>query len=262
MSLVLVLMVFKLCSIPSTRAPFKKHGDDLAAVVMEPARGKDPEPGFLEFIRDKAHQCGALMILDEITVGWRLVFGGAHLKFGINPDMAIFAKAMGNGHPIGAVIGTSEAMEGAHKSFISSTYWTEGVGPVAALATIEKMRQIDVPSYVADIGRKVIGLWQSLAKKHGLAIDAGNCYPALAHFSFKYEQANELKTLYTQLMLERGFLADTNCYPSLGHTDEIVSLYGKAVDEVFAELVSALANDKVLDMLNGPAAHTGFARLL
>ena len=98
-----------------------KFGDRLAAVVMEPARHHDPEPGFLEFVHDGAHKHGALLIFDEITIGWRCCLGGIHLKFGVNPDIAMFAKTLGNGHPIGAVLGTRDAMEGAHTSFISST---------------------------------------------------------------------------------------------------------------------------------------------
>lgn len=239
----------------------KQHGDKLAAVVMEPARYNDPEPGFLEFVRDKAHQCGALLIFDEITVGWRLTFGGAHLKFSVNPDMAIFAKALGNGHPIGAVIGSRDAMEGANQSFISSTYWTESVGLVAALATLNLMRKIDVPAHVFRIGQRVTEHWQNHAKKYNLKIIAGEGYPALSHFRFDHKLSNELKTLYTQQMLERGFLANTVIYPTLAHTEKIISLYGKAIDEVFGEIATAISKDEILDMLKGPVAHTGFARL-
>ena len=129
------------------------HGDDLACVIMEPCRHQDPVPGFLEHVRDEAHRTGALLIYDEITIGWRRCLGGAHLLTNVNPDMATFAKSLGNGHPIAAVIGTRTAMDGAHESFISSTYWSERVGPVAALATLKKMQQVDVPAHVADMGR-------------------------------------------------------------------------------------------------------------
>ncbi len=145
-------------------------GDRLAAVVMEPCRRHDPDPGFLEFVRDGAHQHGALFIFDEVSLGWKLCYGGAHLKFGLNPDMAVFAKTLGNGHPIGAVIGTAQAMEGAHRSFISSTYWTEAVGPAAALATLEKMGRIDVPAHLARIGKKLQEHWRQLAEKHSLPV--------------------------------------------------------------------------------------------
>ena len=237
-----------------------RYGDRLAAIVMEPCRYHDPEQGFLQFVRDSAHKCGALLIFDEITIGWRLCFGGSHLKFGVNPDIAFFAKALGNGHPIGAVIGTKGAMEGAYHSFISSTYWTESVGPVAALATLKKMQKIDLPSHVANVGSKVMELWRNLAVKHSLKISSDG-YPCLAHFKFDHPQVDELTTAYTQLMLDRGFLAKTMLYPTMAHTDETVKLYGKAIDEVFGILSSALATGQISSLLKGPVAHKGFARL-
>ncbi len=116
----------------------EEHGERLAAVIMEPCRSRDPDPGFLELVRDGIHRVGGLLIFDEITIGWRLRFGGAHLGLGVAPDIAVYAKALSNGHPMAAIVGTRAAMAGAHGSFVSSTYWTESVGPVAALATIRK----------------------------------------------------------------------------------------------------------------------------
>ncbi|PKO22928.1 MAG: class III aminotransferase [Chloroflexi bacterium HGW-Chloroflexi-1] len=244
------------------QAILDKHGDRLAAVIMEPCRSADPEPGFLEFVRDGAHKCGALLIFDEITIGWRLHLGGAHLRFGVCPDLAIFAKALGNGHPIAAVIGARQAMAGAHSSFISSTYWTESVGPVAALATVKKMREVDVPAHVARVGNQVQGFWQQAGVEYGLPVVTHEGYPCLAHFRFDHQLANELRTLYTQLMLERGFLAGVSLYPTLAHTDDIITFYGAAIDEVFAEIARALAADDVVARLKGPVAHTGFQRLV
>ncbi len=237
-------------------------GDKLAAVIMEPCRHNDPEPGFLEYVKEKTHKCGALLIYDEITIGWRLTYGGSHLKFGINPDIAIFAKAMGNGYPIGAVIGTTEAMEGAQKSFISSTYWTESIGPVAALATLKKMKETNVCAHVKKIGIMVRKSWEKHASEHGLEIVSYDCYPCLAHFKFNYENSEELRTLYTQMMLEKGFLGTESIYPTLAHTDEIVNKYDQAIDEVFGEISNAIKKDKVKNILKGPVAHSGFRRLV
>ncbi len=237
------------------------YGDRLAAVVMEPCRVADPEPGFLEFVRDGAHRVGALLIFDEVSVGWRLHLGGAHLKFGVFPDIAVFAKAMGNGHPMAAVIGTRQAMAGAHESFISSTYWTESVGPVAALATIRKMQTIDVPAHVARIGSRVQRLWENHGRAHALPVHVGG-YPCIGHFSFDHPQSSALRTLYTQLMLDRGFLAGAGFYPTLAHTDEIVDRYGEAIDAVFGEIARTLeSGDDVSSRLRGPVAHSGFQRL-
>ncbi len=239
-----------------------EQGDRLAAVIMEPCRYRDPEPGYLEYLREGAHQHGALLIFDEITIGWRLCHGGSHLRLGVAPDMAVFAKALGNGHPIGAVIGTKQAMDGAQNSFISSTYWTEGVGPTAALATIRKLKAENVTAHVARIGTLIQEAWRAAGKKHGLPVNVGEGYPCLAHFAFDHEQANALKTAFTTRMLQRGFLAGTAIYPTFAHTESIVARYAEALDTVFAELAAALDRGRVADLLEGPLAHTGFRRLL
>ncbi len=243
------------------QALLDQHGDRLAAVIMEPCRSQDPDPGFLEFVRDGAHRAGALLIIDEISIGWRLNFGGAHLKFGVSPDMAVYAKAMGNGHPMAAVIGTPAAMAGAHDSFISSTYWTESVGPVAALATIRKMQAVDVSAHVARAGTRVQQRWAESGRRHGLPVHVGG-YPCLAHFRFDHEKADVLRTLFTQRMLARGFLAGTGLYPTLAHTDAIVERYGDAIDGVFKEIADLLAaGGDLAKHLRGPVAHSGFRRL-
>jgi glutamate-1-semialdehyde 2,1-aminomutase len=244
------------------RSIVERNRKDLAAVVMEPCRYHEPIPGFLEDIIDRAHRVGALVVFDEITIGWRLVCGGAHLKFGVAPDIAVFAKALGNGHPMAAIIGTAEAMEGAHVSFISSTYWTEGIGPAAALAAVQKMRRIDLPGYVEKVGRRAVDIWRKYGLKHQLPLVVEEGYPCLAHFRFDHEKEGELRTYYTQLMLMRGFLAGVQFYPTLAHTEEILSRFERAVDDVFSEIADAFRKGEVKKRLKGPPAHTGFARLL
>jgi glutamate-1-semialdehyde 2,1-aminomutase len=246
------------------RENFQKIIDDfgprLAAVIMEPCRNSDPEPGFLEYVRDETHRCGALLIFDEITIGWRLHFGGSHLRLGCIPDIAVFAKALGNGYPIGAIIGTKAAMDGAHSSFISSTYWTESIGPAAAVATLKKMRTKDIPSHVARIGERIMKNWSTLGKKNNLPVNTEG-YPCLAHFSFQHEDSEKLRTIYTGMMLERGFLAGLSIYPTLAHNDEIVNLYGEAVDEVFGAISKELHNGSIDRLLKGRVALSGFVRL-
>lgn len=239
-----------------------KYGDRLAAVIMEPCRYHNPAPGFLEQIRNETQRCGAILIFDEITIGWRLCHGGAHLQLGITPDMAVFAKALGNGHPIAAVIGTDEAMEGAHRSFISSTYWTESIGPVAALAALEKMKRCHAPVHIKQIGDRVKQIWESCAATHSLPVQVDCGHSCLAHFQFNAPNANELRTLFTQLMLDQGYLSGTSIYATCAHTDEIVDQYAEAVDRVFRQLAQCLAEDSVHVHLKGPAAHTGFRRLV
>ncbi|NLC68797.1 MAG: aminotransferase class III-fold pyridoxal phosphate-dependent enzyme [Clostridiaceae bacterium] len=255
-------VTFKHGDFDEFRKVLDEYGDGLAAVIMEPCRYKDPKNGFLEYVRSETAKRGIILIFDEVTIGWRLNLGGSHLRFGVNPDMAIFAKALGNGHPIAAVIGTKEAMQGAHGSFISSTYWTESVGPAAALAVIDKLEKYDVAGHVAGIGSKIMYLWKQYGGKYDLPVIVEDGYPCLAHFKFDHELSQHLNTLYVQLMLERGFLAGVSIYPTFAHTEEIVDLYGNAIDEVFGIIAGCLKENAVGKMLKGPVAHTGFRRLL
>lgn len=240
----------------------KTHGNKLAAVVMEPMRHHAPPPGFLELIRTECEKHGILLIFDEITIGWRYCFGGSHLKIGVTPDIAVVAKALGNGHPIGAVFGTAEAMAGVNRSFISSTYWTERVGPAAALATIAKMVKTDAASYVNAFGFKMMNLWAELGARHRLKVRITSEVGCLGTFAFEYPNANAIRTLYTQLMLERGFLAGCAIYPTLAHTDGVLAKFAAAADPVFAELAAIVAENRVEASLRGPVAHTTFQRLV
>lgn len=243
-----------------------EYGDRLACVIMEPIRDDMPDESILNFlrhIREETKKNGTLMIFDEITIGWRMNFGGSHLMLGITPDIATFAKALGNGHPIGAVIGTREAMDGAQDAFISSTYWTEAVGPTAALATLKKMEEVRVWEKVCETGRRAQKDWNELAAKHGLDIECSGA-PCLAHFNFN-EYSLELKTLYTVLMLKEGFLGSTGLYPTLAHTPEIMDLHKAAVDKVFgkiAEIIKAGGKETILEAIGGPVCFTGFKRLI
>lgn len=254
--------VFRYNSREDFQAVLDRHGSRLAAVVMEPCRYRDPDHGFLEFVKEGAHAHNALLIFDEISIAWRLHYGGAHLKFGVDPDIAVFAKSLSNGYPMAAVIGTEEAMQGAHVSFISSTYWTESIGPVAAVAALRKMREVDVPGHVARMGNLVMDSFERHAKRHDLPVVTHESYPCLAQFRFDHENAMALRTLFVQLMLERGFLGGWIFYPSLAHTESIVSQYDVAIDEVFAEIAESLHMNDVEDRLKGPVAHNSFKRLI
>jgi len=254
-------LTFKYNDLEQLKNIIHTHGNDLAAVIMEPTRYTEPENNFLQNVITAARQCGALVIFDEITIGWRLCFGGAHLVYQAAPDMAIFAKALGNGHPIAAVLGTKEAMRGAEKSFISSTYWTESVGPAAALAVLKKMERINIPAHIKQIGEKVITLWKDAAKKYAVPVTVCENRPCITHFSFSGKDSNLLKTIYTVEMLRLGFIANTSIYPTLAHNDKNIALYGKAIDAVFAKIADLVRTGSAASFLKTPEAHTGFARL-
>lgn len=238
----------------------KRHGSDLAAIIMEPTRMYEPEPGFLEGVRDIATRCGAVLVFDEVSIGWRLTLGGAHLKYGVDPDIAVFAKSMGNGHPTAAVVGRGEVMDAAQDSFISSTYWTEGVGSAAALAVIRKMQRVDVRAHIARIGTMLREGMFGLSKKHGLPLKCAG-HPPLPCFSLDHDDNLALQTLYTRRMLDRDILANFAISICLAHTEEHIERYLGAAAQVFPELAEAMEKGDAVERIGGPVRHAAFSRL-
>lgn len=253
-------LTFRYNRLDELDAIIAKHGHELAAVVMEPTRKADPEPNFLEGVRERCDQIGAPLVFDEISSGWRLCLGGAHRNYGVEPDLAVFAKALGNGFPIGAIIGTRTVMQAAQESFISSTFWTEGVGPAAAVACVKKQMSHDIPTHLARIGSLVIAGWQVLGNKHKVPVNAFG-HPAMAVLTFDHPEAAALTTLMTARMLKHGFLAGAAFNASLAHEPRHIEAYLEALDEVFTELASAIHDEDIQARIGGPVKHTGFARL-
>ena len=243
---------------------FKQLADQykgkVGAIIVESIRNDMPREDFLEAIHCVAREHNIPLIVDEITAGFRLNIGGAHLITGWNPDMAVFAKGMSNGHPMAAIIGKSSIMQAAQRSFISSTYWTEKTGPVAALATIKKMREINAPEILSHIGRRIQQGWRDLLKKHSIPGSVSGILP-ISHFDFEYEDSLLLKTAFIQAMLDRKFLATGALYATVAHTDILIDQYLQACDESFAEIWGAVTDKRLEKYLRGPRAHSGFKRL-
>ncbi len=238
----------------------RRHGKQLAAIVMEPRRDQPPAKGFLQAVRRIAKKTGAVLIFDEITTGFRMTAGGIHLLLGVNPDLAVFSKAMANGYAMSAVIGTAEVMEAAQSTFISSTNWTERIGPAAALATIRKYQSRHVEKHLCDIGTRVMEGWQRAADRTGLRVHVSGL-PSLNHFGIQEKDEIILSTLFCQWMLDRGYLAFTQFKPSFAHTRKHVDAYLDAVEDVFGDLVAAIRRGDAARRLKGPPARRGFYRL-
>ena len=238
----------------------ERYGDRVAAVVMEPIRSEYPQKEFISTIEIKTKEIGAVLIVDEITAGWRLCVGGAHLTLGINPDIAVFGKAISNGFPMGAIIGKSEVMEAAQDTFISSTYWTDRLGFAASLKTIKLIEEYNIPKHLEKVGKAIQDGWKQVAKEANIEIEVEGIYP-LSHFSFKYENSKVLETIFIKLMLKRGYLSSSGYYASFAHSMEEIEKYLETLKEVFMILSSAIKEDRVEEMLNTPIKHNGFERL-
>jgi glutamate-1-semialdehyde 2,1-aminomutase len=208
-------------------------------------RHEAPRDEFLSRVRALADQTGAVLIFDEITSGWRTHFGGLHLALGVNPDVAVFAKAMSNGFPMAAIIGRDRVMDAAQETFVS----------------LARLEEVDICRHIADSGKQVLAGWTAAAHRHALPAKVGGI-PALCLLSFDAgPQSRALMTLFTQEMLSRGFLSAGAFYPTLAHRAEVIEPYLSAVDEVFAVMKRQLDRGPVTDALRGPIAHSGFARL-
>jgi glutamate-1-semialdehyde 2,1-aminomutase len=232
----------------------------IGVIKMEVSRSADPAPGFLQAVRDIADAHGIVLIFDECTSGFRQAFGGLHKIYGVDPDMAVFGKALGNGYAITAVIGRRAVMDAAQSTFISSTFWTERIGPVAALATLDAMEDCRSWEVITETGREITRRWQDLAASHGLTIRTRGL-PALTGFDIPGARGLIYKTLITQEMLKAGYLAGTSVYVSTEHRPDVVDRYFEALDPVFALIVECEDGRDPEALLDGPVCHSGFSRL-
>lgn len=233
---------------------------DIGVIKMEVVRNMGPEDNFLHKVRKLATERGIVLIFDECTSGFRETFGGLHKKYGVEPDMAMFGKALGNGYGITATIGKREVMEAAQTTFISSTFWTERIGPTAALKTLEVMERVKSWDTITQTGLNIRDGWQKLADKHGLRIEHWGL-PALTGFTFQSASALAYKTLITQEMMAKGYLAGNSVYVCTDHTPEVVDGFFHALDPVFGLIKECEEGRDVMSLLKGPVCHGGFKRL-
>lgn len=239
----------------------KKYKGSIAAVVMEPIRNDKPEDGFLDEIRTITKEQNIVLIFDEITAGFRLCPGGSHLKLNIEPDIAVFAKAMTNGYPLAAIIGKKHIMNFAQDTFISSTFWTERIALAATLKAIECFKRENVEEHLEFLGKKIQNSWKTIAQTNNISLHITGIYP-LSHFEFNYENPLYYKTYFTQEMLKRGFLAGTGFYLSLAHTEEIIGKYLYAFEQVLVQISNIKKSNKSIEQfLDGAVCHGGFERL-
>lgn len=232
----------------------------VGVVFMEVTRNAGPAKGFLEHIREVASKKGLVLVFDECTSGFRESFGGVHLNYGAEPDMATFGKTLGNGYAITAVIGRREVMEAAQTTFISSSFWTERIGPAAALKTLEVMERERSWERITETGKMIRAKWQALADEVGLTIDHWG-QPALCGFTIRSDNALAYKTLITQDMLAKGYLAGNSVYSCLAHTPEIVDRFFEKLAPVFHTIRKCEDGLDVMSLLKGPVCHSAFKRL-
>ncbi len=233
----------------------------IGVIKMEVVRNFGPEDNFLQKVRDLATAKNIVLVFDECTSGFRETYGGIFQKYGVEPDMTMFGKTIGNGYALTAVVGKRSVMEAAQKTFISSTFWTERIGPTAALKTLEVMYRIKSWDLITENGKKMQRGWQKIADENQIQIQISGI-PSLSTYAIEHPEALKFKTLITQEMLKKGFLASTNFYASIAQQEEHFSAYFSALNDVYRVIRKCMDLDLNIDtLLEGPVCHSGFKRL-
>ena len=253
---------FRYNDLASLDAALASLGGNLAAVVMEPMRSQLPKDDFIAVVAARCRAAGGVFIVDEVTSGLRYGFPGASARLGIVPDLAVYAKAMSNGFPFGVVVGSDQIMQAADGSFISSSYWTDGVGPAAALAVLEKVQRLDVTEVVWQRGAVLQAGLRSLAVRHTACRLVVGGMPATPTMTFDLgEDAPLALVLYVRKMRERGFLVSSYYYVMLAHDESKVQLLLTAADETLDEIADAITTGSLAHLAGVPRGQRGFARL-
>jgi len=253
--------------IDSLAAIFEDHKDQVAGVIMEPLTVVRPEAGFVEQVKQLAHDNGALLIYDEIITGFRWAEGGAQEYLGVIPDLACFAKGMSNGMPLSAVVGRREYMKTlGERTFFSFTYGGECLSLAAALATTAKIRRDKVIDHLWRIGGRLQDGYNNLASDYDVT-EFTRCvgYPCRTVVSFDGRErfdAFELKSLFQQELVKRevlwpGFHAI--CY---AHREKEIDHTLESYDDAFKLFRSILDKGKsVGDFLEGEPIRPIFQRV-
>ncbi|MEW6532084.1 MAG: aminotransferase class III-fold pyridoxal phosphate-dependent enzyme [Thermodesulfobacteriota bacterium] len=221
------------------------HGNDTAAIIMTPfghpnhERMQIPASGFLEGVREIANKYGAVLIYDEIRTCFRLSMGGAQKLYGVTPDLTVLGKAMANGYPISVVTGKRNVMmAAADKLFISSTFFPNSDGFVAALKTIEILERDNVLANIWEKGERFLRKIQAVIDKHDVGAELTGVAP-MFYLTFKSDETGaykgKRKDFYTQL-IRKGFFFSPyhHAYISYRHTEEDLELTLNAIDESLA----------------------------
>jgi len=224
----------------------KKHGDQTAAIIMTPfghplhQKMQVPKPGFLEGVRKVADKYGAVLVFDEVRTCFRLRMGGAQELYGVTPDLTVLGKGMANGYAISVVTGKKDVMmAAASKLFISSTFFPNSDGYIAALKTIEVMEREKVLDNIWDKGNRLMAKIQVIIDKYtntGAELTGVAPMFLVSFTKGNPETQRDRRTdFYTQL-IRKGFFFTPHhhAYISYRHTEEDLDLTAKAMDESMA----------------------------
>mgnify|MGYP001376847359 FL=1 len=221
--------------------------NSLAAVIMEVSRDEKPKNDFLKKVRQLTEKKKIPLIFDECTSGFRETFGGLHYKYGVNPDIVIYGKALGNGYAINAVVGKEEIMKESLKTFISSTFWTERIGSAAAIETLNQMEKLQSWKIITKTGKMIKKSWKDISEQNKVKIQI-NGLDAIPKFIF--DKNNLLyKSFITSELLKKNILGGNAVYVCTEHKTNIINNYLDALNDIFYQL-SNMSDQEILKKIN------------
>ncbi len=250
--------------LPALGQLLDENKGQVAAVIMEPLRSELPPPGYLQGVRDLCAEYGVLLIFDEVSSGFRIRVGGVQEYLGVEPDLAVFAKAISNGYPMAAVVGKRTVMEPANRMFISSTYWSDTIGLRAALTTIRELRRREVAASLHRLGTTLQNQLNAVAAETGLAVTCGglSVHPILQFQTTDAVLKSKLTTLYIQEMAKRGCHGYASFYLNATQGTAELEQTIDAARQVFALLQEGLTRDRLDELLECDLTQDAFRRLV
>ncbi|WP_418792577.1 glutamate-1-semialdehyde 2,1-aminomutase [Phosphitispora sp. TUW77] len=235
---------------------FELEGEDIAAVIVEPVPGNmgvvPPQPGFLEGLREITGKYGALLIFDEVMTGFRVAYGGAQVRFGIEPDMTCLGKVIGGGLPVGAYGGRKEIMEKIAPSGPIYQAGTLSGNPLAMTAGLVTLKQLQAPGIYDELEKKAAKLAEGLADaadRTGAGVSFNRVGSMVCTFftgepviDFVSACTSDTKKFaaFFRIMLKKGvYLAPSQfeaAFVSLAHSDADIERTIEASYEAFCEV--------------------------
>jgi glutamate-1-semialdehyde 2,1-aminomutase len=221
---------------------FIRYPDEVAAVVMEPVNILLPDPGYLEGVRDLAHQHGALLVFDEMVTAFRLANGGAQELFGVAPDLACLGKGMANGMPLSAIVGRREHMRHLPDTAWGMTFRGETASLAAGLAVTRVIRREPVAEHLAAIGSQVREAFHKACGRQGVQAELLGP-PARMTFQFADAgalDAGRLRSLFVRECARNGVLTTGTLLPSYAHDEHAVEETTRAITSALERVVEAI----------------------
>ena len=234
--------------------------EKIGIIKMEVARFNKPDVKFLKNVRKICDENNIILIFDECTTGFRQNYGGLHKTTGVNPDIAIFGKTLGNGYAINAIIGKKKFMSNVDNTFISSTFWSERIGYAAALKTLNVMKKKRTWKLINKLGKKIIKKLKYLSRINQIKMNISEM-PSLIRFNFLSKNDLSYKTLITQEMLKHNVLATSSIYISYAHDEKILKKYFNIMKKIFLIIKNCENGDDINKYLDTQKAKTFIKRL-